>query len=89
MDGAGGVGTCRNRHHSGVRVPQQRRADKHTHPVVVRRNGEVHHVDEVVGAAVVVGAGGGVVGVGGDTTINNKEVTYGRGDSRGAITCTR
>lgn len=89
VDSAGGVGTCRNRHHGGVCVPQQCRADEHTHPVVVRRDSEVHHVDEVVGAAVVVGAGGSVVGVRGDAAIDNEEVAYGRGDSRGAITRTR
>lgn len=74
VDSAGGVGTCRNRHHGGVCVPQQCRADEHTHPVVVRRDSEVHHVDEVVGAAVVVGAGGSVVGVRGDAAIDNEEV---------------
>ena len=85
VDRAGGVRTSGNGDDSGSRVRQERGADKYTHAVVDRRDREVHHVDPVVSAAVVVRTGGGVVGVGGNAAVDNKEIVDCRSDRGSAI----
>lgn len=85
MDHASGIRAGRNGDDGGGGVRQQRGADKHRHPVVHRRDGEVEYVNTVVAAAVVVRAGRRIVGVRGNAAVDDEQVADGGRDSRRAV----
>lgn len=86
MDCTAGIAARGNRDDRAGGVGHQGGANKHTHAVVDCRNGEVHAVNEVVGApTVVIATSRSVVGISGYAAVDNEEIANCRGDGGSTV----